>query len=122
MEFLEGLSEAHMEADKVRQRKRLAAPHFAKEEVPEEPKEITDFFKHFDKTSEADKIAQRSRFKKEQQEFLSSMKPDISKKAKTQRKPEQVSGSKRVPTPPARPGEVSIGSTASMADQSLQGA
>ena len=57
MEFLEGLNEAHMEADKVRQRKRLAAPHFAKEEVPEEPKEITDFFKNFAKTSEADKIA-----------------------------------------------------------------
>ena len=57
MGFIEGLNEAHMEADKVRQRKRLAAPHFAKEEVPEEPKEITDFFKHFDKTSEADKIA-----------------------------------------------------------------
>ena len=57
MEFLEGLNEAHMEADKVRQRKRLAAPHFAKEEVPEKPKEITDFFKHFDKTSEADNIA-----------------------------------------------------------------
>ena len=37
--------------------KRLALPHFAKEEVPEEPKEITDFFKNFAKTSEADKIA-----------------------------------------------------------------
>ena len=50
-------SATHTEADKVRQRKRLAAPHFAKEEVPEEPKEITDFFKNFAKTSEADKIA-----------------------------------------------------------------
>ena len=42
------------------------------------------------------------------------MKPDISKKAKTQGKPEQASGSKRVPTPPpppARPGEVPVGST-----------
>ena len=57
MGFIEGLNEAHMEADKVRQRKRLAAPHFANEEVPEDPKEITDFFKNFAKTSEADKIA-----------------------------------------------------------------
>ena len=57
MGFIEGLNQALMEADKVRQRKRLAAPHFAKEEVPEEPKEITDFFKNFAKTSEADKIA-----------------------------------------------------------------
>ena len=67
MRFIEGLNEAHMEADKVRQRKRLAAPHFAKEEVPETHNEITDFFKNFAKRPEAVKIAQRSRFKKEQQ-------------------------------------------------------
>ena len=68
MEFLEGLNEAHMEADKVRLRKRLATPHFAKEEVPDEPKEILDFFKDFAKTPDAEKIAQWHRFKDEQKQ------------------------------------------------------
>ena len=87
MEFLEGLNEAHMKADKDRQRKRIATPHFAKEEVPEEPKEILDFFKDFDKTSDADKIAKVHLFKEEQKQYLSSIKGSKSEKVEARGKP-----------------------------------
>ena len=100
--------------EKLRERKRLAIPRFAKEEVPEEPQEKLDFFKDFETRSDAEKISKVHLFKAEQAQFLASIKGTKSKKDEARGKPERGSGSKRVPTPPpppARPGKAPAGTS-----------
>ena len=118
IEYLEALHQSHLEKDNERERKRLALPHFAQHEVPDEPKEIVEFFKDFATTSHDEKIARWHQFKEEQRQYLATWKPDKSKKAEAQGRPERAGGSKRVPTPPpppARPGQSLKGSTSKAA-------
>ena len=65
IDFLDMLYQRHLEKDKERVRKRLALPHFAQHEVPDEPKEVVEFFKDFPAVSSDEKIARWSRFNEE---------------------------------------------------------
>ena len=114
------LYQRHLEKDKERARKRLALPHFAQHEVPDEPKEVVEFFKDFPAVSSDEKIARWSRFKEEQKQYLATWKQESkAKRLAAQGRPEKASGSsRRVPTPPpppAKPGQPLQGTTSKAA-------